>query len=188
MHLELPFRGLPGSAGGSRLLDRACIAPIHANRHSPAPPRPRLSPTDIRPTYARTRDKHRPIHDQHTAKHGPIHGAQCPVTAISETICRHCPAIPVDFAPGNRLPSEKFRDEAASATDEARSSSRPSRSTLTRFSTPKRDRQTATRDRNRDRFDVLDWIVGDSGRGDGYKDLGNQRIVDKCSMPKGSYE
>ena len=58
---SMPFRGLSRSNGVPTLLDRACIAPIHANRHSPAPAGPRLSPTDTRPAYARTRNEHRPI-------------------------------------------------------------------------------------------------------------------------------
>ena len=33
----LPFRGLSRSNGVLRLLDRACIGPIHANRHRPVP-------------------------------------------------------------------------------------------------------------------------------------------------------
>ena len=52
--------------GASRLLDRACIAPIHGVCHDRGAIRRPLPPPIHGPTYAQTGFKHRPIHDRHT--------------------------------------------------------------------------------------------------------------------------
>ena len=82
----MSYWGLSGSIGVPGVLERACIAPIHANRHRPDPAGPRMSPTDTRPAYARTRHKH-----------GPIHARNARVSRF-----------PGRFAPGDRLAAERF--------------------------------------------------------------------------------
>ena len=56
---------LPAPVGASLLLDRACIGAIHAACHDRGGVRRRMRPPIHGPTCARTRFKHRPIHDRH---------------------------------------------------------------------------------------------------------------------------
>ena len=113
--------------GASRLLDRACIAPIHGVCHDRGAIRRPLPPPIHGPTYARTRFKHRPIHDRHTRIATEMRGWRL----LTATDTRSRSARPAQSAAFLRSDSWKDR---ASAMSLSTSSSRPLPTIASRFS------------------------------------------------------
>ena len=98
------------------LLERAYVAPIHAKYRGPDRAGRRMSYTDMRPQRDRTRHKHGPIHDRHTAFYGcggapadVFHGRYT-VQIVEFAPIHQWPRlhpIPVTKSPGPRIPRLK---------------------------------------------------------------------------------
>ena len=82
------------------LLERAYVAPIYANYRGPDRAGRRMSYTDIRPQRDRTRRKHGPIHDRHTAYYG------CRDAPAGVFHGRYTTEI-VEFAPSRDIPCDR---------------------------------------------------------------------------------